>query len=640
MRPPASLAEPSKRTQQCIRTGRRLLGLAPETNDVELSNDHVLAVLNAEGRTRYEAHCIRAAVRYGTHGRDGFGERQHPFPWQPVHDSDAMREIIQKSGLPMDNKTTKWRSWAPKVREAMRFLGIQREADIMHFSLSDLEHRLSEVTDSYQRTILVNSINILMRAAGCATVLEPTDLKYELMGSLLSRAERAWLQENGQPDWYAAWKRRFARWMEDHCMASDRVRYYLFLTGCCIVRKANREPCCATAEEFGSAMVAAAVHAYQDSTQCLRRQRRSNRSGRNTPNSRLMKNYFAAYALLLDFLGVPTSARMTPQRVQALVARKCPVDVPEHTEADLLTAEEMKRALDVCADERELVIITLLSRLGMRIGALANLRSVERSASETFPRNRITGIVENYPLLAPGSTPWTVARIISGLDKGEQVNHWYLDITPTVKEVLERYLNLHWRPRYEAWECVDGQGPRLKELMVFPPMKAVNRLRNSTRRGTCMFQRIVKRVLHRAGITGPRAHCHAFRKGVVTELLSCGNPMKSVSTFVHHKTTTVTEQYYDKRSHEELVEKMIVPLGWTKLVHDVAEASSQAEVVQPAPSVTESRHEERLEYAKVMLEATQTIAQQQKRIDILMEMLPEELIDQYDAACLRDGLAP
>lgn len=84
---------------------------------------------------------------------------------------------------------------------------------------------------------------------------------------------------------------------------------------------------------------------------------------------------------------------------------------------------------------------------------------------------------------------------------------------------------------------------------------------------------VVKRLLARAGITGPQAHAHAFRKGVVTALLKEGNTLHSVSRFVHHKSSAVTEKSYDKRTYAEVVDKMIIPLQWrqSEAVDDIAE---------------------------------------------------------------------
>lgn len=122
--------------------------------------------------------------------------------------------------------------------------------------------------------------------------------------------------------------------------------------------------------------------------------------------------------------------------------------------------------------------------------------------------------------------------------------------------------------RYEQWEIVDGKA-RLTEGMLFPPRRKITQISRPGKRNPGIVANHIKTILKRCGITGPQAHCHAFRKGVVTELLRAGNPLKTVSLFVHHKNTYVTEKSYDKRQREELLEKMVAPLGWESLVEDV-----------------------------------------------------------------------
>lgn len=64
-------------------------------------------------------------------------------------------------------------------------------------------------------------------------------------------------------------------------------------------------------------------------------------------------------------------------------------------------------------------------------------------------------------------------------------------------------------------------------------------------------------------IERPRAHCHAFRKGFVTALLQAGNPITSVSRMVHHHCSAVTERCYDKRTFDEIVKGMVLPVEWS-----------------------------------------------------------------------------
>ena len=167
----------------------------------------------------------------------------------------------------------------------------------------------------------------------------------------------------------------------------------------------------------------------------------------------------------------------------------------------------------------------------MRIGAVCGLR--------------LAGILVGFDGLQPPSSSsggaWAVRRFISGQDKGSRINEWDVRFDPAVHAALEGYVNEVWRPRHAHWIERDGR-MRLVNGFLFPSQYVTGHAERSVSVHTlsCM----VKAVLARAGVTGPHAHCHGFRKGVVTELLRAGNPLYAVSRFVHHRSTAVTESSY------------------------------------------------------------------------------------------------
>jgi integrase len=187
-----------------------------------------------------------------------------------------------------------------------------------------------------------------------------------------------------------------------------------------------------------------------------------------------------------------------------------------------------------CNTSRERLVVLLLSRLGMRIGAVCGLR--------------LAGVVVGFdglqppPSTAVAGGSWVVRRFISGRDKGNRINEWDVCFDPSVHAELERYVNAVWRPRYAQWIERD-QRMRLVNGFLFPSQYVTGHAERSVSVHT--LSGMVKAVLARAGVTGPHAHCHGFRKGVVTELLRAGNPLYAVSRFVHHRSTAVTESSYD-----------------------------------------------------------------------------------------------
>ena len=169
----------------------------------------------------------------------------------------------------------------------------------------------------------------------------------------------------------------------------------------------------------------------------------------------------------------------------------------------------------------------------MRIGAVCGLR--------------LAGLLVGFdglqpPLSSTSTVAWEVRRFISGKDKGNRINEWHVRFDPTVHAELERYVNDVWRPRYARWIERD-QRMRLVNGFLFPSQYVTGHAERSVSVHTLSC--LVKAVLARAGVRGPHAHCHGFRKGVVTELLRAGNPLYAVSRFVHHRSTAVTESSYN-----------------------------------------------------------------------------------------------
>jgi hypothetical protein len=139
------------------------------------------------------------------------------------------------------------------------------------------------------------------------------------------------------------------------------------------------------------------------------------------------------------------------------------------------------------------------------------------------------------------------------------------------------------------------------------------------------MRKIVMGMLHRAGIQGPRAHPHAFRKGVVTALLKSGNSLQAVSRFVHHKSTQVTERSYDKRTYAEVVEHMIIPLQWERQHEEEAEPAS---CTQDATTESTTSHNRTAAAALLAeMEENDTLRTQNQ---ILLSLLSPELRQQFD----------
>lgn len=289
---------------------------------------------------------------------------------------------------------------------------------------------------------------------------------------------------------------------------------------------------------------------------------------------------------------------------------------------DALSLAEMDRALGACQTPRERIVILLLSRLGMRIGAVCNLR--------------LSGMLIGFDSVQPNdrASSWQIRRFISGMDKGARVNEWDLCFDPSVHAELESYVNAVWRPRYAFWVQRDAR-LRLVNGFLFPSHYVSGHAERAMSVHT--LSQMVKGVLNRAGVTGPHAHCHGFRKGLVTELLRAGNPLYAVSRFVHHQSTAVTETSYDKRSYEEIVDRMILPLQWERQHPEVIITPPDDDQQQsnlPPPSL-----------AGTMEQAVCALREEMENNDVLTRqwlimraMLPSEALVQYTEACRQNGI--
>lgn len=362
-----------------------------------------------------------------------------------------------------------------------------------------------------------------------------------------------------------------------------------------------------------------------------KRQTRAKNVEQHAVGKQLSFHYTESIRFLLDFLNSPLTKQVLGQAVFSLVCQETgATDILEDQHPDVITAEEMNNALDACTNERERLIIILLSRLGMRIGAIRNLR--------------LTGVIDNIEQLHRDTKqPWHVRTRIRSLDKFQKVNEWDLSSCLIVREALENYLNSYWRPRFECWGA-HGDQKKLICTWLFPARSTNQKITLETmpteENGIVLFQIpdrpcdsdtlrvMVKDILKRIGISGPRAHPHAFRKGLITELIRCGNPIKTVSLWVHHHSTAVTESSYDMRSFQELVGTMKFPAEWGQegSVADSSVNSNALNLMEMLKDETELREqmEDRLAAAEEELALIRGILPESILMDIKEKMKSRE----------------
>lgn len=339
------------------------------------------------------------------------------------------------------------------------------------------------------------------------------------------------------------------------------------------------------------------ISQYETHHNSLHNQKRNTRKKdqkAGAPARALINHYSETARFLCDFLQIKLTSRINSDLVYRSIRHR----VPLHNEmlvdcVDALTGDEMNTAIRACIDGQELLIITLLSRLGMRVGAVRNLR--------------LPGVVDNFNQLQGVSPlPWKLRRYIRSLDKNNQFNDWDTNVSSCIREAFETYLNNFWRPRYESWET-QGNKYGLVRGWVFPGRDYIGRVRDVPCDISLIRDR-VQRVLCRIGITGSRAHPHAFRKGAITLLLKCGNPIKAVSVWAHHKNTAVTESCYDMRTYQDVVGQMVFPMGWDQ-------KDNEENAVAFVDNVSEETHSTNEQAMNIIAEEVERREMAEERLD-------------------------
>lgn len=512
-------------------------------------------------------------------------------------------------------------------------LGIASEAQLREQSVNDLYDALLNVREGVSTHTVVFGLNLLFEASGRKERLNTSVFGELSLGRRLSSIEKGWADGHlGALEWYRDFKRAWSNWVQSSPstgILSLTRRKAMIYTGCHIVRTDKYIPITNwSISDLNDAFINGMMRATHQGSS-LWKQKRGHRNGDNfDPVKSMFQNYHVVTKRLAEYLQLPVGEVFTLPTIRRRLAPLLPVEVDacQKPVDDALTGDEMERAMQVCENPLEMVIMCLLCRLGMRIGALANLR--------------LSGIVRDYDKLLPGLKLWGITDTISSYDKNQQLNTWPLERFPKVVRVLEQYINSFWRGKYEEWHFEDTGRQSLAEGWLLPVQRNEVRMQMRTTRPKYSIYHTVKVVLSRAGINKERAHPHAIRKGVVTELLRAGNPLKTVSTFVHHKSTTVTERSYDKRKKEELLEKMVLPIGWEELLDATNEIVNVPATEDATSTTTNSRDRERANMVTTAMGLVEKINGLKRKLDVMESCLSprgraryERLLSKADTSC-------
>ena len=373
-------------------------------------------------------------------------------------------------------------------------------------------------------------------------------------------------------------------------------------------------------EEALSVAVDMVKRGLQRKTSLFYQKRRTRRTTSHEPGYDLCKAVGMVLQRLMAFWGVKECRDIQMQVWHMAKDHFIHQSMELRSFTDALSTREMLDAIEATDNIRDKLLLTLLGHLGMRVGAVSQLR--------------ISGVVENFGPHLRESETWQISRVIRGIDKGRKTNEWDTMFDPVVNERLQLYVNDHWRKQHEKWITRDGC-PALLNGFLFP----------GGIEGNCMapwnIHRVVIKACRKVGVdlvehfwavqpahTDLRAHPHAFRKGVVTALLRAGNPLTTVSKFVHHSTTSVTEASYDKRTYDEIVNNMVLPIEWERSFESEPNVHEQEESDLPSADTGPST-----EAAAALLEQMQANDELRCQLKAALSLLGPEQLKNWERQC-------
>ena len=424
-------------------------------------------------------------------------------------------------------------------RRAMR-LGLllhcnwDRITDIQGTKRCDIVRFLAAVP-SPDKNMLYQT-NVILEQVGChanITMNEITRVKQKG----LTREQYIWIRKNPE---HEAWLHRTIEKISADAKSALKSQRMAIRLAWLVKLAHGTDPC--TVHQVYSVIKECTEIALQhpQSLVSMNRTTRSSDKVKNKPGVGILKTIGRACELLQRVYRIKGEVRcpFLFKKLQHMFSSSIQIPDLNICKYNVVTAADVANALRATEnDTTNHLLMLLLCRLGMRIGAVTNLR--------------IAGVVLD---VKPGRK-WQIRRHISGIDKGSQVNSWDTHLVSSVHRTLQTYIREVWQPTYEIWN-VDKS--RLVNGYVFPSPQLYAK---KDKPNTCLALR-VRKILCQAGVDSFSAHPHACRKAFCTELLRAGNKVEHVARAMHHKNANTTLTSYDKRTDEEILANLRIPDGW------------------------------------------------------------------------------
>lgn len=438
----------------------------------------------------------------------------------------------------------------------------------------------------------------------------------------LTPREIAWIAKHqGWAEWYGKFRTDIYQWANEHDIVPQDAKIILQIARHLRTRilvEGELESNVVTLGDIREAIIQSADESFHDPRSLVTLKRQS-RDKNESPGINIARRHSHAALALCQYLNITldesTRRSLLPPRLHHVMIQRLRIDEQDAEDfVDEIAGADAVRALQVCKNHKESIVMLMACRLGMRRGAIHRLR--------------MTNVAENP---TNKKAPWNVKPVISGWDKGRRINEWDLRLAPGLQDFLHRYINEQWRPKYEKWDKDDKGGPKLKNGYLFP---CINWSLRDKPMHDGEVRNIVRRVLERAGIRGPSAHPHACRKGFSTDLLRANNPGHVVAKALHHKSERTTFRHYDQRSRVEILSNLRVPTQWAEQAND-----SQPTIDEEDGQNTNGTEDNLTIIAANALENEMAMNDtMRKQLQILLASMTVEQRRTYETMCQENGI--
>lgn len=517
--------------------------------------------------------------------------------------------------------------WRKKVLvlQGLQLLGIQDSHSLRNLTVQIACAKMQEFPAKKGSLAAVHAV-LLLTVGKVNVSYHAKRWQAKAVGIALSRSEQAWMAARPeQKEWYMT--------LKGELMARKENDLYKMLALVRTIDPGSREQLqgC-TAMQFKEAIPKAVLSSLQHCNSLLSKRRitRAPNHDKHAVGRGMMRGYIWAAKGLCSFFGIRVELELCSTALWRQIQPSLPRYDDRYEEfVDVIAGADLEVALQCCTSLRERLVLHLCGHLGMRIGAVRSLR--------------IAGVA--FPTQGVGN--WAVRDEIIGRDKGKARTSWILSVDPGLPSLLSRYINEVWRPTYERWIVLDGETV-LKNGNLFPCAGWETDEDDMPLSIDTMGQ-LVKRILKRAGVTGPRAHPHALRKGFCTELLRAGNDPKLVSQLMGHSTVDMTITNYDKRPMRELMANMRRPRSWhvsgsvtqERGAADNSEGevsdSAHVRMVNQEEQTANSTHTD-VTVALALEYQNKVDATMRQQLQILMGIQDPQHLEEYHRQCARAGI--